>query len=169
MPVYSPSLRAETLQSGPGATGFYIEDPLRLGEIPPAFIPDPAVPVFFHGQFLADEDLNVLFCKDGVSSYEPFDLTYSVGFFYDGTYDYRPIGNPVREALSLRVGRYRPNFIMGDKWLTGRYAIRWTYRVNAEDTESIAGTFFWLKTAGVYDRKPVLPNYDLNATVVVIP
>jgi hypothetical protein len=169
MPVYTPSLQASVLESSPVTTGFYIEDPAKPGQTPPAMKRNPDLPVFYHGQFLEDKDLNIIFCSQGTLGLEPLQLSYAVGFFYEGTDRFSPIGNPNREPLFLRVGRYRPSFIVGDKWYTGRYAIRWTYTLLHEDTPRETWSLFWLDTEGVLDKKASMPLFDLPATVVVIP
>jgi hypothetical protein len=168
MSVYTPNMKASELSSGPGALSFLIEDPLRPGEIPPAMIKDPSVPIFYHGQFLQDSDLNILFIKDALQGVDPTHLTYEVGFFYGGTDLFSPIGNRHREPYAVRIGRYRPNFIVGDKWLTGRYAVRWTYRIKESDVDQKAYTLFWLETSGVVDNKIISPMQDIPATVVVL-
>jgi hypothetical protein len=166
MPVYTPSLKADELSAGLGANTFYIEDPAQPGMDPPVMIENPEVPVFIHGQMLLDTELITPFYLEGELT-TPRYIKYDVGFFYEGTDRFSPMDSRLREPFEVRVGLFCPRFIVGQKWLTGRYAIRWTYRFNDTDPYSTKDTLLFIKTAGVFDRKPHTPQVDIPASVTV--
>jgi len=168
MTAYVPNISKESLNKTPAEGGFYIEDPLYPGQVSPVLIENPQIPILKHGMFLTDGDLNIVFRNSMQDPFSPYDISYAVGFFFPEGDDFYPLGFAERVPLKLREGRFRPNFIVGDTWYTGRYAIRWKYRVHQEETPREVDTLFWVKSAGASDRKITSPYMDIRATVVII-
>lgn len=168
MTAYVPNISKESLCKAPAEGGFYIEDPLYPGQVPPVMKENPAIPVLKHGMFLTDADLNIAFRDTSQAPFSPYDVSYAVGFFFPEGEVFNPIGYTERVPLKMREGLFRPNFIVGDSWFTGRYAIRWEYQVRAEDAPRTVDTLFWVKSAGVSDKRIASPYMDLAATVVIV-
>jgi hypothetical protein len=89
---------------------------------------------FSLGYRLMDGDLNIEFQRKlsfaygPLSSYNPFTLYYEIGTI-DSSLVYTRMGPTNRIPYEMKVGHYRANFIVGDKWPTGTYRITWTYQV----------------------------------------
>ncbi len=83
---------------------------------------------------LMDQDLNIEFQRKlsfaygPLSSYNPFTLFYEIGT-EDSNLIYTRMGPTNRIPYEMKVGHYRANFIVGNKWPVGNYRIIWTYQL----------------------------------------
>ena len=112
--------------------------------------------------------LDVVF-MDTIGNYvSPYILLYTVYAIDAFGYEHL-VGEPDRMPLSVRTGRFSPNFIIGEKWKTGTYRIKWCYFLSSTDSELFRDIDFEVVSSGVYDVRMVgLGLFNIKATVLVV-
>jgi len=166
--TYNPKLSKELLDSDMSPLEFYVEDPSNLGQDPPVMIPNLNLQSVVPGQFISCEDLNVIFCVNGVMGISPIYLSYLVGYFNDDTDELIPIGNASRTPVKTREGRYHPSFQVGDNWRYGRYAIRWSYIIDNDSSMYERDTLFWVVSSGLTGGAERSAYIDIQATIIIV-
>ena len=132
-----------------------------------AAAPRPSGPTFVQGFRMQGDVLDILFLNKEGEDVSPFAVTYALGTA--SPYDFNPIGSPERKPLMPRIGRYRPNFMVGDDWYTGAYECRWSIIINEGDAPAYRSVPFNVCTAGTSDISArSMGVFDMSATVFVI-
>lgn len=166
MVVYFPTLSGDALSSGPGATGFFVEDPAREGEIPPVLIQNKDIPEFVQGQRFEDSDMVLSLLRNSMRALSPHKVTYSVGPLISEVFT--PLGPRDREPREIRIGKYAPMIQVGDSWAAGDYLVRWSIQETTEDTPKNFDMLFRILSSGISSCLRVLPNFvDVSATVLI--
>ena len=142
---YLPPLSSSVLESGT-ATGVKLPQGAKV---------DPGV-------------LDIVFMDAQGDYVSPSSIFYAVCALDDFGYEH-VIGIEDRLPLNVRTGRFSPNFIIGVKWYTGNYRLRWSYKISTLDTVLVRNIDFEVVSSGVYDVRMVgLGLFNIRATVLVV-
>jgi len=131
---------------------------------------------FKQGYRLGDDDLIKTFYRNSVyysnstgNFYSPYWISYEVGRFREDLNSYDPIGSLFRIPIELDTGVFRPNFIIGDKWDTGVYELKWKFKVSANAAEEKESVMFEVITEGILDSGLAVQYYqDLAGSFDII-